>query len=121
MAPDERRTPPVDIPLKKLFFNIGEVSEICEVPAHTLRKWEKDFEQLKDLKRSSNRRVYTQDDIRTIVKIRELIQDKGLTVEGVRKHLSQSEARSPSSIDPGALEPVIDELESIRKMLKAHD
>ena len=111
------------IPTDKLYFQIGEVSELCNVEAHTLREWEKHFDQLKGLKRKSNRRVYTPDDIYNVRLIRRLVRDEGYSIDGARKFLADHKASNRLGLrldpDPNGdeLEQVIDELEDIQRLL----
>lgn len=112
------------IPPDKLYFQIGEVSELCDIEAHTLREWEKHFEQLKGLKRKSNRRVYTQEDIHNVRVIRQLIKDQGYSIEGARKFLEENkysdrlDLRLGPKSNGNELDQVIQELIDIRRILK---
>ena len=61
----------IEIPNKR-YFSIGEVSKITNIKTHILRYWEKEFDTLTPVKRTGNRRYYTQNDILTILKIHNL-------------------------------------------------
>ncbi len=74
------------IPAKR-YFTIGEVSELCGVKAHVLRYWEQEFSQLKPVKRRGNRRYYQHHEVLLIRRIRELLYDKGFTINGARNQL----------------------------------
>ena len=63
---------------------------------HTLRYWETQFKQVRPTVRAGNRRYYSKKDFQIIKKIKFLLKDKGLTINGVRKILNNP---SPSSID----------------------
>ena len=76
----------IEIPNKR-YFSIGEVSKITNIKTHILRYWEKEFDTLTPLKRTGNRRYYTQNDILTILKIHNLISTQGFTVEGAKQKL----------------------------------
>ena len=43
---------------EKLYFRIGEVSRLCQLPAYVLRFWETEFPQLKPVKSSTGQRMY---------------------------------------------------------------
>lgn len=62
--------------MKKLYYSIGEVSEITDVDAHVLRYWESVFDELNPKKNKAGNRTYKEQDIETIVKLKELIQEK---------------------------------------------
>lgn len=72
---------------EKRFFTIGEVSAMCGIKAHVLRYWEHEFAFLRPTKRRGNRRYYDQGDVLLILKIRRLLYDEGVTIQGVRQRL----------------------------------
>jgi len=105
------------IPAKR-YFTIGEVSDLCGVKAHVLRYWEQEFSQLKPVKRRGNRRYYQHHEVLLIRRIRELLYDKGFTINGARNQLGGQSSLEVSV--PKALKEVIvsgDNLESLRKDL----
>jgi hypothetical protein len=48
---------------EKLYFRIGEVSRLCNLPAYVLRFWETEFPQLKPVKSSTGQRMYRRKDV----------------------------------------------------------
>lgn len=72
----------------KLYFTIGEVSELCQLKTHVLRYWEKEFSQLSPSKRRGNRRYYQRKDILMVRQIRDLLYEQGYTIEGARSKLA---------------------------------
>lgn len=74
----------------KDFFTMGEVSRIAQVPSHTLRYWEERVGLLKPARRSSGHRRYTREDLETILKIKDLIQRRKMTVAGARRALLEA-------------------------------
>jgi len=75
--------------MKKLYYSIGEVSEITEVEPHVLRYWETVFNELSPKKNKAGNRVYKENDIETILKLKELIQEKKYSTEGAQQVLEQ--------------------------------
>jgi DNA-binding transcriptional MerR regulator len=73
---------------KKLYYRIGEVARILDVEPSTLRFWEKEFKQLRPLKRH-NERLYTPEDIELLKQIKFLLKEEKYTVEGARRQLAQ--------------------------------
>jgi len=72
------------------FRTIGEVAGDLKLPQHVLRFWESKFRQIKPLRRGDDgRRYYRPDDVRTIKEIKELLYDRGFTIRGVQKLLSE--------------------------------
>ena len=73
------------------FRTISEVSNEINIPAHVLRFWETKFPKINPLKRSGNRRYYRPEDVKLIIKIKNLLYDKGYTVKGVQKLLKEKD------------------------------
>ena len=71
-----------------MFLKIGEVSKMTGVDAATLRYWEKEFALLKPQKTRSGQRIYSQQDLELVLRIKKLLHDDGYTVGGARKRLS---------------------------------
>ena len=76
----------------KLYFRIGEVSELCRLPAYVLRFWETEFPQLKPVKSNTGQRMYRQRDVEAVLRIKQLLYDEGFTIAGARQQL-KDEAR----------------------------
>ena len=55
--------------VKKLYYSIGEVSELTKLKSYVLRYWETEFTQLKPPKNRAGNRTYRQKDIETILNI----------------------------------------------------
>jgi len=75
-------------PIEKLYYSIGEVAEMLNVPISTVRFWENEFVILKPMKNKKGNRMFTQDDIRNLKLIHHLLKDEGLTLPGAKKKLS---------------------------------
>ena len=74
----------------KLFFRIGEVCKIVEIEAFVLRFWETEFPNLAPQKSKSGHRVYKRKDIEMVLRIKELLYERGYTIAGARKQLARS-------------------------------
>src|SRR5690625_7614667 len=70
--------------MKKLYYSIGEVSKITSIEPHVLRYWETIFDELKPRKNRAGNRTYRDEDITTILKLKELIQEKKYSTSGAR-------------------------------------
>ena len=77
----------------KLYFRIGEVARLCEVPAYVLRFWEGEFPQLKPNKGGTGQRLYRRRDVEMALRIKTLLYDEGYTIPGARQAF-KSELRS---------------------------
>ena len=78
------------------YKTIGEVAKILnlksnkkgELPTHIIRFWETQFKQIKPKILNSNRRYYDEKTINLLKKIKFLLKDQGMTINGVKKILN---------------------------------
>src|SRR3984957_5773807 len=85
-----------DIP-DKLFFRIGEVSQIVGVEAYVLRYWESEFPGLSPRKSSSGQRMFRRKDVELLLRIKHLLYSQKFTIEGARKALSDQNKEKTKS------------------------
>ncbi len=69
----------------KLYFRIGDVARLCEVPAYVLRFWETEFPQLRPNKGGTGQRLYRKRDVEMALRIKSLLYDQGYTIPGARQ------------------------------------
>ncbi len=82
------------------YKTIGEVAEILDLinkkngsfSTHTIRFWEKEFKQIKPKIFTGNRRYYDEQSINILKKIKFLLKDKGMTLNGVKKLLNSEDS-----------------------------
>ncbi|MCL1902238.1 MAG: MerR family transcriptional regulator [Alphaproteobacteria bacterium] len=71
------------------FVSINELSKRLDVPAHTLRYWEKQFPTaIRPTTGAGGRRYYRGDTADAIARIKNLLHDQGYTIAGVKKLLA---------------------------------
>lgn len=80
------KTTEVVIP-DKLYFRIGEVAQLCRLPAYVLRFWETEFPLLKPIKSSTGQRMYRHKDVENVLQIKRLLHEEGYTIAGARQYL----------------------------------
>jgi DNA-binding transcriptional MerR regulator len=76
--------------LVKLYYRIGEVSEIVGVQPHVLRYWETEFRSIRPQKSSKGQRVYSRRDVEKLLRVKDLLKNQGFTIAGARKRLSEA-------------------------------
>lgn len=116
---------PADVTIPdKLYFRIGEVSELTRTKAFVLRYWETEFPSLRPMKGKSGHRMYRRKDVELIIQIRRLLYEMGFTIEGARRHLARDgmdSAEQPqlfqSSLDMKELKAIRQELHTVLTML----
>lgn len=84
----------------KLFYKIGEVSEITKLPAYVLRFWESQFSFLKPKKSRGQQRLYMQRDIETVLEIKRLLYEEGHTLAGVKRFWGRRGRRGGGPVSP---------------------
>lgn len=78
-----------DDSIEKSYYKISEVAEILDIPASTLRFWEKKFTIIKPF-RDNGQRYYTPKDIDTIKMIYFLVKEKGLKIEAAQQEIKKN-------------------------------
>ena len=84
--------------LDNAYMSIGEVAKLLnlvnsktgKLNTHTIRFWEKQFNQIKPKIFAGKRRYYDEKNVNILKKIKFLLKDKGFTINGVKKHLLRS-------------------------------
>lgn len=101
-----------DDQIEKLYYSIGEVSDLIGYEPHVLRYWEEEFDVLNPRKNRAGRRIYTKEDVATIERIRHLLKDEKYTIEGARQAIERDEAERKRYAE------VADDLKELRSFLK---
>jgi DNA-binding transcriptional MerR regulator len=71
-------------------YRIGEVSRLTALKPFVLRYWETEFPMLQPVKSPSGHRLYRQQDVDLVLKIKRLLYDEGFTIAGARRYLRES-------------------------------
>ena len=100
-------------------YRIGEVSRLTELKPFVLRYWETEFPMLEPVKSLSGHRMYRQEDVDLVFKIKRLLYDEGFTIAGARRHLRENgHAAAPADSAAAQGQPTENAAELLsRKML----
>ena len=101
--------------MDKKYLSISEVSALCNIKSHTLRFWEKEFEQLRPVTRKGSRRYYQSKDIELIKQIQSLLYEDGMTITGAKKSLQLSKQQFSGD---GNEQKLVEELEDLLAKIK---
>jgi len=112
----------------KLFFRIGEVSQLVGVEPYVLRYWESEFPGLSPKKSSTGQRMFRRKDVELLLHIKHLLYNEKFTIEGARKALKAGKAVEEKPVEvvvtqeelfptPDPLPGIRTELASILKLL----
>ena len=116
--------PPV-IP-DKLYFKIGEVSQITGIEPYVLRYWESEFRIISPERSRSKQRLYTRKDLDMILEIKRLLYKERYTIEGAKKRLLNKEKAAPKQVSMGFKEEkqrrvlleIRDEVKALKRILR---
>lgn len=97
--------------VEKLFYSIGEVSDILGVNASLIRFWEKHFPIINPKKNKKGNRLFTVKDIESLKLIYHLVKDQGMTLEGAQKRIKENKDGTEHNFE------IIDRLTKVREML----
>ena len=105
--------------MEKLFYSIGEVSELLGIPVSKIRFWTNSFsKQLNPRRTAKGNRQYTAADIEMLRKINFLTSEKGLTLEGVHRQLKEDGSSVDKTVKAlESLKNIREQLTEIRKSL----
>ncbi|GAB6011409.1 MerR family transcriptional regulator [Viscerimonas tarda] len=99
----------------KLFYSIKEVAAHFNVEEHTLRYWEKKFDEIRPGKTEGGIRQYTQKDIEAVQLIYSLLKERKMTIEGAQQTLKTRKDEETRRIELlNRLESIKTELEDLR-------
>ena len=109
---------------EKLYYRIGEVEALTAVPAYVLRYWESEFKLLRPKKNPAGQRLYRPRDLELVQRVKVLLYDERLTLEGAKKRLI-AESRRTDQLELGmkevayaeALRRIRDRLGTLRSRL----
>lgn len=101
-------------------YKIGEIAEYLDVAPSALRFWETKFPQIVPTRTEKGQRVYTDYQISLLKRIKRLLRERGMTIEGAKKALSGEETAEEID-DPDFLRGVEGELADICRLLAEDD
>ena len=84
---------------EKVYFRIGEVSDLVGVDPHVLRYWESEFNIVKPRRAKSNQRLYRKKDVEHLLLIKTLLHSEGYTISGARKLIRKGLSQDPAAAE----------------------
>ena len=88
-------------PETKLYRSISEVSDMLRVKAHVLRYWETQFSMLRPKKNRAGNRMYRPEEVRLLIRIKELLYDRRFTIAGARRTLLDERRQDEPQVELG--------------------
>ena len=84
----------------RLYRSISEVSELVAVKPHVLRYWETQFSMLRPKKNRAGNRMYRPEEVKLLLKIKELLYTRRFTIAGAKRRLLD-ERKEPPQVEMG--------------------
>lgn len=81
-------------------YKIGQAAKLVGLKSYVLRFWEGEFDQLEPIRTPSGQRLYSEEHVALISRIKSLLHDEGLTIEGARKRLDTPGVEPDEAILP---------------------
>ncbi len=97
--------------IEKLYYTIGEVSKMFGVNTSLIRFWEKEFDIIKPKKNKKGNRLFTQTDVDNFYIIYHLVKERGYTLNGARKKLTENKEDTVKKIE------ILKSLNKVKKFL----
>jgi DNA-binding transcriptional MerR regulator len=105
----------------KVFYKIGEVSQLTRLPAYVLRFWESQFTFLKPKKSRGNQRLYVQREVETVLEIKRMLYEEGHTIEGVKRYWARRGRAGSRKLRPKDIaRKLMGDLRIILKIIDSH-
>ena len=96
---------------RKIYYTMGEVSEMFDVRPSLIRFWEQKFDILKPDKNRKGNRLFTPKDVENLKLIYHLVKENGMTLAGAAKRLRENKKGEERDLE------VIEKLQGIRSLL----
>ena len=100
-----------DREITKLYYTMGEVTQMFDVNASQIRYYEREFEIIQPKKNKKGNRLFSPDDVENLRIIFSLVKDKGYTLQGAKDHLRSNKNEEKEN------QKVIDSLERLKHFL----
>jgi DNA-binding transcriptional MerR regulator len=97
--------------IEKIYYSIGEVSDMFNVAPSLIRFWESEFEMIQPKKNRKGNRQFTKEDINQVKLIYHLVKEKGFTLQGAKEMLKSDSQTVNEKIE------LIESLKTIRHFL----
>ena len=100
--------------VEKLYYSMGEVTEMFDVEASLIRYWCSQFTCLRPKRNAKGNRLFTQQDIERLKRIHHLLKEKNMTIEGAQKAMRK---RNIEAEEKDSDIELLEQLQSLRAML----
>lgn len=100
---------------KKIYYTMGELTEMFDVNASLIRHWESSFDIIKPKRNNKGNRLFSPQDVENIKLIYHLVKERGMTLSGARQALRKGSVVGGSTVERDA--KIMERLQSVRAQL----
>ena len=100
--------------VEKLYYSMGEITEMFDVEPSVIRYWCKQFTCLSPKRNAKGNRMFTKQDVERLKRIHHLLKERKMTIEGAQKAMRKSVIAAEENESDVAL---LEQLQSVRAML----
>lgn len=100
---------------KKIYYTVGELSEMFDVNDSLIRYWESQFDIIKPVRNKKGNRLFRAADVENFKLIYHLVKERGMTLDGAKRALRRGSIVSGSSLERDS--KIMERLEHLRSML----
>lgn len=107
-------------------YRIGQAAETLGLNPSVLRYWESEFPQLDPIRTRKGQRLYSEEHVALLERIRTMLHEDGLTIEGARKRLEQMGPQELAGQEPATevqnddlRRELVEELQEMKRILKS--
>jgi DNA-binding transcriptional MerR regulator len=86
---EKKPAPSIPAIPEKLYYKIGEVSQITGVEPYVLRYWESEFKIINPVRTNSKQRLFRKRDLELILEVKKLLYKEKFTIAGAKKRLQE--------------------------------
>ncbi len=101
--------------IKKMFYTMGELSEMFDVNASLIRHWEGQFDVIRPKRNKKGNRLFTEQDVENFKLIYHLVKERGMTLEGAKRAMKRGSVVSGSSLERDV--KIMERLQNLRSTL----
>lgn len=98
-------------------YRIGEVAAKLELNTSVLRFWESEFSELVPRRSAKGHRCYNDADVLLLKRIKQLLHEQGMTIEGAKRVLSGAEGSAQSPAEDVLLKGIVKDLIDVKNLL----
>ncbi len=83
---------------RKIYYTMGQVCEMFDLPASTVRYWEQKFKILAPRKNAKGNRLFTPTDVENLKLIYHLTKEKKMTLSGAEEYITRRKTAARSEL-----------------------